>query len=497
MPHINLTNLIMENTSEFIKTGISKTYWNDLSISKSSFEPAKLCIGNDNPEEIAWLDELFRGGIKTFKDKPVTLLVKGPPGSGKTTFVLELCYKLATRDKEKLKSLYISIDSESKQIIRNAKDFGWENADDKNCIDVLEESSDNIPDISVWGSEKIEDWDRMSQVVDSAFLTLTNWFKIKLSKGLKNELGAAKLNSMADFNIDPHILVVDSLNIIPIEERGKAFQHFLKIAKANQNIKIVIFMLDGRTSSNLNPFWEYMSDIVVELNYVEYNDYYTGTIEIIKSRYQEHVWGKHQLKIYSKYTFPEQDKDFENKVLRSHPFRTEGGIFIFPSIHYYLSKYKRVAQKDDPEYDATYPRSLNNFLSNSFKEKELKGLPKGRCTAFIGSRGGHKSHIGYLHILSRLTKSYLHIDDAQAHDRSQESALIISLREDENNDIQREEIILKVERFAGGKKAGSRGLLELGNIFINKTSEDLNQINFIELEQNRNLYNLQKVERID
>jgi KaiC/GvpD/RAD55 family RecA-like ATPase len=648
----------MTKNEYLLKTGISKTYWNDIKKSDVSFQPAKLCIGNDPVKEISWLDELFRGGIKIFKDMPTTMLVKGPPGSGKTTFVLELCHKLATRKKEPLKSLYISIDSESEQIIRNAKDFGWEQTSEEHCINVLDEKTNNLPHISVWGSEKIENWEKMSQVVDSAFLSLTNWFKIKLSKELQNDINAKKVKSIVNYGIDPDILVVDSLNIIPIDERGKAFQHFLKVARENKNMKLVIFMLDGRSSSNLNPFWEYLSDIVIELNYHEYSEYYTRTIEIVKSRFQEHVWGKHQLKIYSKFSFPdENDEEFENKLLRSHPYRSEGGIFIFPSIHYYLSKYKRVAQKENPNYDITFPKSLNDFLSNSYREKELKGLPKGRCTAFIGSRGGHKSHLGYLHILSRLTKSYLKIDESTKKDKRQESALIISLRDDEkmtentlsrilenefpnsevdidnlkkegyleilyyppgyispeefihrifisihklklkagnghvtvlfnsldqlaarfplcsqqkifipsiiqvligeeitsifiavdekdqpveqygllpmadlilsfhkyklssstyldilrsdigrnyliepdNNESMdtREEIILTVERFAGGKKAGSKGLLELGNPFLEDGDNNPNQMNFIELKQDFDFYNIEKIERLD
>ena len=91
---------------------------------------------------------------------------------------------------------------------------------------------------------------------------------------------------------------------------------------------------------------------------------------------------------------------------RAHPYRPTGGVFIFPSIHSYLSVYKRKHTSDMPSRDDTYPIKLN----------EIFQLPKGRCTAFIGKRGGHKSHLGYLHILHHLLK------------HQGESGLIVSLQ---------------------------------------------------------------------
>jgi DNA polymerase III delta prime subunit len=56
---------------------------------------AKLCLGEEEPREVSWFDELFLSGIKVFEvtdeqHHPVTLLLKGPPGDGKTTLALEL-----------------------------------------------------------------------------------------------------------------------------------------------------------------------------------------------------------------------------------------------------------------------------------------------------------------------------------------------------------------------------------------------------------------------
>ncbi len=64
----------------------------------------------------------------------------------------------------------------------------------------------------------------------------------------------------------------------------------------------------------------------------------------------------------------------------------------------------------NPSYAETRPAELTKMLG--------EGLPEGRCTAFIGGRGGHKSHLGYLHVLHRIKEH-------------EEAALIVSLRDDE------------------------------------------------------------------
>ncbi|MBI4664021.1 MAG: hypothetical protein HY735_34930 [Verrucomicrobia bacterium] len=134
--------------------------------------------------------------------------------------------------------------------------------------------------------------------------------------------------------------------------------------------------------------------------------------------------GKHQLKIYAPPTHLEtgttqispfsveyvNDAQEIGRMRRAHPYRPSGGTFIYPSIHYHLSRYKR----SDPiqlSYAGTLPDGLNKLLG--------KGLPEGRCTAFIGERGGHKSHLGYLHLMHRVLDC-------------EESGLVISLRDDEN-----------------------------------------------------------------
>jgi KaiC/GvpD/RAD55 family RecA-like ATPase len=125
------------------------------------------------------------------------------------------------------------------------------------------------------------------------------------------------------------------------------------------------------------------------------------TLEVVKARYQSHVWGKNTLKIHEALKMegnPESQpsgKGLEER-LRAHPWM-EGGIFIFPSIHYILSRFKRGAPAL-PEGTAirTPLGSLTTLLGN--------GIPAGYTTALIGSRGGHKSHLGHLQALYNVLK---------------------------------------------------------------------------------------------
>lgn len=408
---------------ETIKTGISTIYWNEVEDGK--FKIADIIV-DEEKKNISWFDELFRGGIRLFKKKPITMLIKGPPGSGKSTLALELCYRLGL--KNQLKSLYISIESDKDQIISNIKDsYCWEEAIDKeHFITTLDDNIDaKETHLGIWNPKKMKNWMKISEIVDSAYKTLTKIYEIALSDGLIKSLKSRLIigEGLNNKRFNPNILVVDSLNVVPINERPNAFQHFLKVSH-KKGTRLMVFILDGSLTADNNPFWDYFCDIIVELNYNKNNDYYMRTFEIVKARYQEHVWGTHQLKIYSKENNSTTDDDI--KLSRAHPFRNEGGIFIFPSIHYYLSRYKRIPAKEKPSYDSTYPESLNNILfgASSNDSDNTGGFPKGRCTAFIGCRGGHKSHLGYLHLLNRLIMGTDNPD-------SKESVLVISLRDDE------------------------------------------------------------------
>src|SRR5688572_1774372 len=123
-----------------IKSGVSQTHWCSIDSGIARFEPASIAIGSleaTAKEKVSWFDRLFEGGIElpdpeSTDSRPLTMLIAGPPGSGKTTLAAELCYRLAKNEQENaisLFSLYISTDSTTSQFIDNAKRLGWENTD--------------------------------------------------------------------------------------------------------------------------------------------------------------------------------------------------------------------------------------------------------------------------------------------------------------------------------------------------------------------------------
>ena len=87
------------------------------------------------------------------------------------------------------------------------------------------------------------------------------------------------------------VMVIDSLNSIPKEkQKEKIFNRFLKILAGK--IKVVIFILDAAPNSSEHKFWEYLCDNVVHLDSCTQDDYWMRTIEIKKTRFQEHVSGQ-------------------------------------------------------------------------------------------------------------------------------------------------------------------------------------------------------------
>ncbi|MCP4607616.1 MAG: hypothetical protein GY845_02720 [Planctomycetes bacterium] len=441
-----------------IETNISQAYWCKLKDGKHAvFEPAEL--KDPQPRNVSWFDELFFGKITfpSISSRPATILLTGPAGIGKSTLALELCYRLADikfgkdssiggKDKPWL-SLYLSADMNVEQVYQKACSFGWKNVSER----LYTGSPRQIPkDFGTFGLVAIRGAEHLKRhmgIAESVKAILSDGLDLLSIVDPSWATSAQAAKKLAEFaykfgpwrssgdplrselkRIQPDIVVIDSLNTIPMSEREQYFEDFINASSGRT--KIVIFIMDSLQSKSVTNVWDYICDYLIRLDSVTQKDYYLRNIEIVKARYQDHVLGKQQLRIYPKRCLScwnrERDgclgdehkcKQAASDKRRAHPYRHEGGIFIYPSIHYYLSKYKRRGHRGAPTFVDTRPKTLNKVVQRTNK-RQGGLLPKGRCTAFVGRRGGHKSHLGYLHLLHRL-QTY------------NESALVVSLRDDE------------------------------------------------------------------
>ena len=405
------------------KTNISKIYWckpasnrihNENNIDYK-IEEAEISFGNEEKGKVAWFDELLDGSLKIpdckKTQRATTILLCGPPGSGKSTLAQQIAYNLM---QQKLHVLYVTTESSEEWLQQKVKSYGWKLSEENfHRIQDNDRGRPEFPHIHILETNLFEYYLRginiptktkeFFEAVDGLLKTgkaITSIGNFSISRGQQKAISKLLENEM------PEVLILDSLNVIEPEKRSELFNKFSQLAHLGP--KLIITILDSSTNaSHESDYWAYLCDTIINLGKKIVRNYLIRTIEIVKARYQSHVWGTHQLKIYGVSNF---DKMNPTEKKRAHPYRQEGGIFIFPSIHYYLSNYKRLSPEGEIEGDATKLDNLNNLLNG--------GFPKNKCTGFIGNRGGHKSHLGYLHILKKI------VDD-------REGGLIISLRDDE------------------------------------------------------------------
>lgn len=381
--------------------------------------------------DIYLLDELLGGGIVIpndvvearlgTRDKDPTyakcpgllMLVTGEPGSGKSTFALELCYRLslACNDnstlhkcfKEGISSLYVSAEASSRSLIQNAVSYGW----NKKAFHILPSTPVEIKQpnnqVFVFGRDMIgerdESPDKVFEFIEEKWSTHSPDIHIDKPKP-KEGLSYYR----------PQAIVIDSLNTLG-QAASAEMRKMLYLCSTKFLLTIVV--LDTGPKICPDHLWapsEYLADIEIDFSYDRPENYLIRKMWVVKARFQDHADGFHRMKINPK----PSDEAIPNPL---NPLIKEGGIFVFPSIHRHLSiargaidkvqkgKFKRHSKPIETPFAA-----MNNAIQGG-------GFPSGACSLIVGDRGGMKSHLAYYTLLRFLIKN------------PKERATIISLRD--------------------------------------------------------------------
>ena len=447
-------------------------------------------------EQLHWLDELCRGSIEIPSDldsnaegrgSSVIMLLTGPPGTGKSTFALELACSLATQaiDDRPIKAFYVSAEETATRLKQKAVANGW--AEDSGIF-ICSASRSPLPDQglvirgretrvgppggSCCGGTLVAPKTPLGGADNEANQPLQ-----EISCCMKCERGKTGTVSgtcSTFFGPNPiDILVLDSLNIYSPDPKGERS----KLAKFNElrlniadpgtsglNPRLVIVVIDTSDKEDEElRYCEFCADIIFRFGWEEKLRYTLRTFEIVKMRGQSHAWGKQRVKMYPYETDEDRVKRTNARDGESPYLKNKGGIFVFPSMHTYISHFSHspaTINANPDEKPLHFPhlvKELDQQISN-FVPK-FQGVPAGGCTAIIGPRGAMKSHLAYYFLLAHASGQLTAQPDPNPPRRN---CLLVSLRDDQNSAIETLAQIAESQTLctAGTGKSYVEGLIE-------------------------------------
>lgn len=394
-----------------------KTY-----MSQVFFKPPKandpIPLKDSKETDIYLLDELLGGGIvvpdNVVEDKLRTndkapthtkpgllMLVTGSPGSGKSTFALELCYRLSLSCndnsalheylKKGISSIYVSAEASSRSLIQNAVSYGWK----EDAFHILPSSPIKIRQtnnqVFVFGKEMTDEGNNSPKKV---FDFLANrWATYFPDIHIGNQMP----NSEPSYH-RPQVIVIDSLNTLG-QAASETMRQMLDLCSTKFLLTIVVLDTDPEIGSK--HLWapsDYLADIEIDFSYDRPENYLIRQMWIVKARSQDHADGFHRMKINPKPS---------NEAIPSpmNPLIKEGGIFVFPSIHRHLSIARGAIDKFQGIKFTRYAEAIKTPFAAMNHAIQGGGFPSGACSLIVGDRGGMKSHLAYYTLLRFLIEN--------------------------------------------------------------------------------------------
>ena len=315
---------------------------------------------------ICWLDFLLQNDLSRPRDpgteeqsRPLTVLITGPPGAGKSLLVQQLCYNVARNyctsshhrseklSKREAKSLLITTEATPESIVNNMIKLGMvqDYSSDRSTY-IVNTFRDNVLGNYHSDRPKINNPDGASApcplmlVTEHRALGTAENSSEELSESITRSYLTAIDQFDSEDRLPPQLVVVDSLNVFSAGGLPALVDSILACLQPPP--PYLFLVLDSTTTNTPHfrqDFWSFLADVClrVEYGYGEDN-YFHRYLEIVKTRHQYHVLGRHVMKIFPN---PPQSNSSGSLALQdmesARPKLTSGGVFVFPSVHSLLS----------------------------------------------------------------------------------------------------------------------------------------------------------------
>ncbi len=210
------------------------------------------------------------------------------------------------------------------------------------------------------------------------------------------------------------VVCIDSLNVFG--EKPLTREHLFRVFdlfSRNNVIGVFVVEEDVAGSSDFSTAMgddtiDYLADTVISLEHKQDKDYSVRHLEIVKSRYQQSVDGKHPFKLRS------ADVS-QRRPRRSYEpnDRTGQALLVYPSLHHVVRASDRQERGPESTHFDLGDRKLKQVLP--------KNLLRPSVVAIAGPRGTFKTKLGIDFLMKGLTK--------------EESGLLIRLHDRTSGDI--------------------------------------------------------------
>lgn len=315
------------------------------------------------------LSDASDGGVKRVPGIPRghCLLIKGAPGTGKTTLGMQIALYLK---RNQYRTRFLTFEEDVNQLI---KDFdGYLRKDDE---------------------QSANGWDK--SVIKEVTRSL---IKIRTPQAWENpDMVMEELISFLDKDL-PHLIVIDSISRFRDLGGDNKARQILRRLIRHLKCRRITAIFTGEDQGGDHPFEEYEVDGIIHLQWA--GDLLTLTVK--KLRGLKAYKGPHSAALMSNHDLgqPQNKLIAENEILKNTekgdgiPLYLTVGFNVFPDISVYKDTQREdsnIDKKGELQFISTGTEGLDNLLSLPDEEKEKRGFKRKETILLVGSAGSGKT----------------------------------------------------------------------------------------------------------